>query len=197
MPAVDSESMAVADVYAESLLAVACEQRQEDEVAAELADLVVYMDREAGFALFLTSRSIDDDTRRVSLEKLFRSKMNDLLLNLLQVLNRRGRCDLVRSVARCVEIRMQAKKRQQEVHVETATPLTGELRGKIKKDISERIGAEALLIEKVSPDLIGGVVIRAGDEQIDASVASCLRSMRERLVERGIEEIHSGRGYEG
>ena len=71
------ESMAIADVYAESLLLAARDKGQEEEVAEALADLAAYMDREPQFDAFMTAESVDDDPRRDSLEKLFRGKMND------------------------------------------------------------------------------------------------------------------------
>ena len=116
----NDEAMALADVYAESLFLAAEEQGRGEAVAQEFADLIRYMDKNPEFDEFLIAASIDDDPRRESLEKLFRGRMNDLLLNLLQVLNNRGRCSLIRDVQRCLELRIEAKHRQQEVVVETA-----------------------------------------------------------------------------
>ncbi len=195
MAETNDKSMAIADVYAEALLETAWAQGEQEQVAEELADLVRFMDREPDFDAFLTAASVDDDPRRVSLEKLFRGRMNDLLLNVLQVLNNRFRSPLIRSVARCVQLRLAAQHHQQEVTVQTATPLTEPLRLQLRKEIGERIGKEPLLIEEVCPELIGGMVIRFGDAQVDASVASRLRFMKDRLRERATEEIGHGRGY--
>ena len=189
------ESMALADVYEEALLSTAVEQGIDEVVAEEFAELVRYLDEDPGFTVFLTSDSVDDDPRRVSLEKMFRGRMNDLLLNVLQVLNNRGRMNLVRSVQRCVELRMEAKHHQQEVVVETAIPLTDELKADIKQRIGEQIAKEVILIEELRPELIGGVVIRVGDVQVDGSVASGIRTMRRQLFQRATEEIYGGRGY--
>jgi ATP synthase F1 delta subunit len=189
------ELMSLADVYAAALLRAAEEKGQLDEVAAELSDLVRYMDEHPEFDQFLTASSVDDDPRRQSLEKLFRGRMNDLLLNMLQVLNNRMRLDLVRQVQRCVELRMEARRHQQEVEVETAMPLTDDLRNSIREVVGRRIGKEVILIEREDPSLIGGVVIHIDDVQIDACVASRVKVMRKRLFERATEEIHSGRGY--
>lgn len=189
---IKDEWMAVADVYAHSLLAAAAERDQDEEVAEQFADLVAYMDRDPSFATFLTSATVDDDVRRVSLEKLFRGKLNDLLLNTLLVLNNRGRGQLVRAVQRAVQLRMEAKHHQQEVVVETAMPLTDDLREAIKKNVSERIGKEALIFEQLRPDLIGGMVIHIGDVQIDGSVLARIQAMRKRLRNRATAEIHKG-----
>ena len=191
----NDEAMALAKIYAESVFLAAEKQGQDEVVAREFADLIRYMDENPELDEFLTAASVDDDPRRESLEKLFRGRMNDLLLNLLHVLNNRGRCSLIRDVHRCLELWIEAKHRQQEVVVETAMPLTDDLRAAIERDIGERIGKEVLVVEEVAPDLIGGLVIHIGDVQIDASVASQIRSVRKRLTERAMEKIQSGRGY--
>lgn len=196
MPTNNDELMVMADVYAEALLSAAREQGTEDEVAQEFADLVRYMDTDPSFARFMTSDTVDDDSRRASLEKLFRGRLSELLLNTLQVLNNRNRLEAVREVYRAVELRMEAKRHQQEVLVETAMPLTEDLRSLLKTRVSNYIGKEALLIEKVVPELIGGVVIHVQDVQIDASVSSRVRGLRQRFSQRAIHEIHGGRGVE-
>lgn len=196
MPKKNDELMALADVYAEALLHAAADSGQEEAVAAEFADLIAYMDQDRDFEQFLVADSVDDDPRRLSLEKLFRGRMGDLLLNTLQVLNNRNRLDLVREVYRGVQLRMERKHDQQEVIVETAMPLTDALREQIKARVGEYIGKETLLIEQVVPELLGGVIIHIEDIQIDASVASRLRTLRQRFSERAIQEIYSGRAVE-
>jgi len=115
---------------------------------------------------------------------------------LLQVLNNRGRLDLVRVVYRAVQLRMERRHHQQEVVVETAMALTDDLRQAIVKHVGEYIGKEPLLIERVVPELIGGVVIRINDIQIDGSVSSRIRTLRQKFSRRAVVEIPSGRGVE-
>ncbi|GMU23260.1 MAG: hypothetical protein AMXMBFR13_33420 [Phycisphaerae bacterium] len=190
----DEQVMAVADVYAAALMEAAEAHGQLEEVAAEFADLLVYMRQEPDFAAFLTADSVDDEPRRASLEKLFRGRMNDLLLNLLHVLNDRGRASLVPAVGRCVELRMEERRQQQEIVVRSAAPLSDHLREQIQRDVSAYMGKEALLIEQVAPELIGGLVLQIGDVQVDASVLSRLHTMHKRLLDRATREVHaSGR----
>lgn len=193
--AFDEDALMVADVYAEALLKEAEERGELDAVAAELADLIAYMDRERDFNAFLTAETVDDEPRRESLERLFRGRMSDLLLNLLQVLNNRDRLGLLRAVARCVQLRMEARRDQQEVTVRTAMPLDDRMRELVRRTVSSHIGKEALLIEAVEPELIGGMVLQIGDVQVDASVAARLLDMRKRLRERATAEVHRGEQY--
>ncbi|HOB75233.1 MAG TPA: ATP synthase F1 subunit delta [Phycisphaerae bacterium] len=191
----DQETLGLADVYAESLLQVAAETGQVEAVAQEFGELIALMDRERDLELFLIADTVDADPRRASLEKIFRGRMSDPLLNTLQVLNNRGRLGLVRAVARCVQLRMEARRHQQEVTVRSAQPLTDSLREQIKRSVSEYIGKEALLIEEVAPELIGGLVLQIGDVQVDASVATRLQTLYRRLIERATAEVHEGQRY--
>ncbi len=188
------EAMAVADVYARALLGAAAERGEDEAVAAAFDDLAAFMSRDASFASFLTSDTVDDDPRRASLERLFRGRMHDLLLNLLQVLNNRRRLALLPSIHRCVVLQMESKRRQKEVTVETAMPLPEDLKAAMKARLSEHIGREALLTERVRPELLGGVVIRIDDVQIDGSVAGRMRRLRSCLNETAVRAIHEHRG---
>lgn len=189
------ERMALADVYAEALLETAAEQGQDEAVAEEFAELVRLMEENPDLDAFLTAASVDDDARRPVLERVFRGRLHDLLVNLLQVLNNRGRSSLVWAVYRCVQLRMERKHAEQEVVVETAMPLSDDLKEAVKREIGAMIGKRVLLIEQLRPELIGGAIIRIDDLQIDASVDSRLRAMRKRLSERATHEIQAGRGY--
>lgn len=194
MPNKSDELMGLAEVYADALLGAAA--GNEEQVFAEFTDLIGYMDQDPAFAAFLTADSVDDDARRTSLEKLFRGRLSDTLLNLLQVLNHRNRAGEVRAVYRSVQLRMEARHDQQEVIVETAMPLNDELRAGLKHRLGEYTGKEPILIERVVPDLIGGIVVRINDVQIDASVVSRIRSLRGRFGERAAHEIHASKGVE-
>lgn len=190
------ELMAMADVYAEALLEAAGTRQRKEEVAREFAEFVAHMDKDRAFGQFILAETVDADARRDSLDKLFRGRMNDTLLTFLQVLNRRDRLGAVRMIHRNVELRMEAEHHQQEVVVETALPLSDELRALMKERISAHLGKEALLIEKVEPALLGGVVIHIDDVQIDATVASRLRELRKRLRDRAVQTIHDKVGVE-
>jgi len=189
------ESMALADVYAEALLTAAAQRGEEEAIAREMAEFMRFIEQEIDLCRMLIADSVDDEPRRESIERIFRGRMSDLLVNLLQVMNNRGRLNLMRKVGRCVELRMEEKHHQQEVIVETAMPLADDEKQAIREEMSARMGKEAILIEQVKPELIGGVVIHYGDMQIDASVASRISRTLRRMRERATEEIHGGRGY--
>ena len=195
MAELKEETMVVADLYAGALLDAAEDADQQRELAAQLEDLVAYVAQDRNFAQFLAAATVDPEARRASLERLFRGRLNDLLVNLLQVMNRRRRLDLVRMVSRCVQLRLEEQRQQQEVTVQTAVPLWHELRTAIEQIVGTWVGKTAILVEEVRPELIGGLVVRVKDKLIDGSVRRRLQALRANLRDRTARALHETDRY--
>lgn len=188
-------SLAVGDVYAEALFEAARQQNQLDEVFDQLTELGAYMEREPEFGAFMIALTVDDDAREAVLDKLFRGRMNDLLLNALQVLNRRRRPDLLPALCEQFRKRMETHRNQIEVDVRTARPLPDDQRNELAGALRNRIGKEPILKIKVDESLLGGLIVQVGDKQLDMSISSRLAAMRQKLLARVSTEIHSGRHF--
>jgi F-type H+-transporting ATPase subunit delta len=195
MPAGHDEASSIARVYAEAMMSTTTDPSVVEAVAAELAELTRYMDTDPDFERFLTATTVDQDARRDSLEKLFRGKLSDTLLNALLVMNHRNRLTLIRPFSRAVQLIMEERRNEQEVVVETAVPLTDDLRAGLKQVIASHIQKEVLLIERLRPELIGGMILHINDIQVDGSVLMHLQTMGKRLSHRATLEIHGGRGF--
>ena len=77
----------------------------------------------------------------------------------------------------------------QMAQVTSATPLTAASRAEIEKLVTQQTGlTDVKLTEKVDPDLIGGFILRVGDNQIDDSVRTSLRKMRVSLQENTYQQ---------
>lgn len=188
-------SLAIGDVYAEALFEAARQQNQLDEVFDQLTEVGAYMEREPEFGAFMTALTVDDDARETVLDKLFRGRMNDLLLNALQVLNRRRRPDLLPALCEQFRKRMETHRNQIEVDVRTARPLPDDQRNELAGALRNRIGKEPILKIKVDESLLGGLIVQVGDKQLDMSISSRLAAMRQKLLARVSTEIHSGRHF--
>ena len=67
-------------------------------------------------------------------------------------------------------------------HVRSAVPLTTSERTQLEQSLAQRFGSTLEAEYDVDPALIGGVVVRVGDEVIDGSLAGKLSTLRERLA---------------
>ena len=54
---------------------------------------------------------------------------------------------------------------------------------------------QARLIEKVDPDLLGGLVLKVGDRKIDSSLARRIHDAKENLFRRASDELHGDKSY--
>jgi len=90
--------------------------------------------------------------------------------NLVRVLAHNGRLDLVAAIGEQFEQQRARAQGRNQVEVRSAYELTESERTTITAALVQRLGGDVELSEELDPGLIGGVVIRAGDLVIDASL---------------------------
>ena len=195
MANIGETEMALARVYASAMIALAEKQGEMGFLESELVELVSFMDQDAALERFLDSPMVDADARERSIEKIFRGRASDLLVNSLQVLNRKGRLGLIRGVVEAYRHERQEREGRIEVRVSSATALSEFARQRLHEILKSKTGCDVDLVEKVNPDLIGGLVIHMGDQKFDASIAHRIQRLSKSLRRRTREELYGGRSY--
>jgi len=66
--------------------------------------------------------------------------------------------------------------------ITSALPLSRAEQDTIKQDVLSKIGQQATVAFRVDPNILGGLVIKAGGKVLDASVAGQLESLRQNLI---------------
>ena len=189
------KDLAIARVWADSLFALAAERGREDELLHELEGLVELIDRQPTLEVLLASPATDAEAKRVLLEKALRGRASDLLVDALQVMRRKGRLVLIRAVAQAYRAAWLERRHKVEVRVSSAVPLSEPLREALRLAAAERTNRQPILVERVDPELLGGLVISIGDEKLDSSVSTELDAMEIALLERASRELLSGKSY--
>ena len=195
MATASDKEMAVARVYGDALLELARQQDVTDALGEELRDLRTLLDESPGLHDYLVSPTVDESARAATLEKALRGRASDLLVNALQVMNRKGRLGIMRSLVSAYELALEDFKGRVLVEVRTAVPLSDELRTQLQSAVSGYAGRQADLVERVDPEIAGGLVVRVGDQKLDMSVRTRLRLLAQKLADRASVEIHSKRSY--
>ncbi len=188
----NTDQTTIAEVYARSLLELAIGRGESDTIDREFADFAELLQADADFQAFVTAREIDPDQRRASLDVMFQGRMSELLLNTLHVLNDKGRLEIVGEVQRLYHELTLQQQAIVEVYVSAAEPLSVVMRTRLQQLMESRTGRTVRLTEHVEPTLLGGLIVRVGDEQIDMSVARQLRRFQERVLEQAQQHIHAG-----
>lgn len=188
-------SIAIADSYARTLLELTESSGQSDAVAEDFCEFDKLLKTDEAFAEFMYSPSVDAGERSGVLEKHFRGLINDLLLSTIQVVNRKGRCELLELIHERFRLALEASRNQIDVRVTSAVALNDSLRESLRKAAGAACGKTVRLVEEIDPSILGGLVVRIGDEKIDTSAVSRLRGLKSALVQRATDEIHSGRTF--
>lgn len=190
----DVGALRVARVYAEALLNAAEKQGKTQDVWEELDSLVADLfAAKPELEIFLASGAISRNAKEGVLRKVFEGRASELFLNFLLVLNRHDRLNLLRAVRQSYRDLMNARARRIVVQVRTAAALDEQQRQRLIESIRASLHLEPVLEERIDPDLLGGLVLRVGDQMYDGSVRTRLLKLREKLRERSSHEIQSRR----
>lgn len=187
----------VAQIYADALLALAEERGVADQVLDELGGLADLASRDRALADFLASPLVEPETRAKTFEKLLRGRASDLLVDALQVMNRKGRVALLPEIAAAYREGHRRLRGRVQVFVTSAVPLTDPLRETLRAAAAHYTGKTPEIVESVDRELLGGMVVRVGDERIDSSVRTRLRGLSGALLRRASQEVQSGSRYVG
>lgn len=167
--------------YAEAAFEVAMRDgtlerwRAELESAAELAG-----DRRA--LATLANPAISIEKRDGAVRELLSDRVSQPVMNLLQLMLRRGRIEELPRVA--AEFRRLDDERQGIVHatVTAATELTQDEIRELTTRLERSTGGRIALEVEIDPSLLGGLVVRVGDRMIDGSIRGRLERLRNQLL---------------
>jgi F-type H+-transporting ATPase subunit delta len=116
------------------------------------------------------------------MEALLGSQANARQRNFIKVLVENRRLLLLPEIVSIFEALRAEAEKTVNVMVDSAFELTAEQQEKISRALKARMGREIKLVCKVDKDLLGGVVIRAGDKVIDGSARTRLSEMANALA---------------
>jgi F-type H+-transporting ATPase subunit delta len=179
-----TSSVAVAHrVYAEALLEAARDQDRVDEVREELADFVAAIEASDELRLLLRNPQIEPHVKRDALEAVL-GEAEPLVKNFLLLLAEKGRIGAVEEIQAELERLVALAERVLELELTTAVELSDEEAAKVVGQIEQAAGRKVEATRSVDPDLIGGIVIQAGSQRLDASVRGRLDQLRQELTAR-------------
>lgn len=194
MPLIETQPDALANIYARSLLDLADEAGGQDNIEAVLGQLEDILDlarSDRRFGEFLASQVLSSANRAKSLRQIFTGRCDDLVLRFLLVVNEKGRLGHIVAIVAAYDALVQERFGRVEVDVITACPVDVSEINAVKTRLAEILGKDVVVHPYTDESMIGGVQFRIGDQLVDASLASRLRSMRDRLHTSGGAELRA------
>jgi len=176
----------VAAVYAEALLAASIDAGAVSDLEEDFGELTRIFRGDTNVWAFFKSPIIDIDQKIDLLTRSLKDKVGDTFFAFLCVLCKRRRFELLPDVSDALKGLMDQHMKRKRVQIFTAVPLSDDHRAELQSALRSKFKMEVVLEVIEKPDLIGGLVVRAGDLKEDSSVKDSLARISKSLAGKRI-----------
>src|SRR3954447_5395718 len=171
----------IAQVYARSLFEVAKEQGKIDEIREQLGAFADALAEDHNLQVFFFSPYFSTIEKQEGLDKAL-DGADPVLVNFLKLLIENHRMPVLFRVRRGYDALWEEENKMLPVSVTSAVELDKETVDQIGKRIAEQTGRKVELSATVDPDVLGGMVVRVGNQVLDASVRNRLEQLRKQIA---------------
>jgi len=168
----------LASRYAKSLLDLSIDKGQLENVYADMQWLQQVTKSNRDFVNFLRSPIIKADKKIKIVDAIVAGKIGDITLAFLRLMINKGRESNFPEIITSFIALYKSHKNIHSVKLTTAVPISEELKNKLVEQIKRTSSIQNIELEtKVDDKIIGGFVLQAGDQLIDASVSYDLKEI--------------------
>ena len=169
--------------YAKALLDFAVETNLLDQVYEDVLKIRGIIGASPEFKSVLKSPVIMPKQKEGVISKVFEGKINESTMNFLKVVIRRGREGVLEETMFSFVEQYREVKGIREATVISAVPLSEAQVNEIRDRLVKRTNLKIEMVQKVDPSVLGGVKVKMGDLQFDATVSKQLESLKRSLEE--------------
>lgn len=135
------------------------------------------------FNLLLESPVVKSSKKKELVKAIFSGKVHELTLNFLQLIIENKRENHIPGICLTFLDMVRTNQNIKSAVITTATEIEPAILEKVRLLLEKELDARIELSSTVKPDIIGGIVLRIDDKQYDASIASQLRKIKQKLLE--------------
>jgi F-type H+-transporting ATPase subunit delta len=170
--------------YARALLDVALKESADlDHVAQELDEFVKLLKEQPALERVLLNPSVPAARKKTAVAEIVKlSGVSVVVGKLLVLLAENDRIGLIPEMASAYHELLMVRQNVVRAEVTSAEPLGKERVEAIEKRLATLTGKRVMMVTKVDAGILGGVVARVGSTVYDASIATQLKRIRERLT---------------
>ena len=168
--------------YASALFDLARDQKQIESVGKSLEALGQALVDSKDFNELVTSPLVSREEASKALAAIAPDLgLDPITTNFLGVLAKNGRKNQLQNVIRAYR-RLAAEHRgETTADVVTARPLNDDQLTQLKQQLRSRAGRDVTIDAQVDPTILGGIVVKLGSQQIDASIRTKLNRLAQAM----------------
>jgi len=178
--------------YARALVELAVEADRLRPVLDEVRAFAGLLRDQKDLRVFIESPAISGGSKRQVLERSFRGKMDDLVLDFIELVVQKHRQFLLLDIFAYVEVLYDQVVGRVHVEATSAVELPDSIKEELTGVLGVKLARTVVLVNKVRPEILGGLVLRYGDLVADSSLKTSLEKITHNLYSHkpGSELIH-------
>jgi F-type H+-transporting ATPase subunit delta len=182
------ELEAVAAQYAEAALELAEKAdgansfATSERVLADLIGINEVIEKNPDLATVLNHPAVEAPKKLELMLKVFEGKLSDITERLLRLVSDRGRLDILKSLEEKFAQFLRERKNIVGAKLTSSKELTASEIADIKARLTEHLGKKLELEVIIDKSLLGGVILRLGDQVIDGSLKGKLAVVEKELL---------------
>ena len=171
----------VAERYAEALFQVGEETSSTTKLYEELNAVVDILKSNKDFFNVLKSPLVSKGEKRDLVEKVLGGQLSSNLNNFLKIIIDKDRVSAIEAILKSYKSLLNDKNNVVEGIAITAVAMTKDEIKELEAKLSSKYNKNVTLKNKVDESVLGGVLVRLGNEEIDGTVKTRLAKMKEQL----------------
>ena len=177
------DQSAIAVRYAKAFFATAKEKDLLETLKTDIELVFNVCNESVDFILLLESPIVKTSKKAELISSIFKGKINELTLNFLLLIAKNKREVHIPGICRNFLGLTRKDQNIKSALLTTASEVNSESIKKIEKLLGKELNATIELSANVNPDIVGGLILRLEDKQYDASVATQLKKIKQKLLE--------------
>jgi F-type H+-transporting ATPase subunit delta len=173
----------VASRYAKSLIDLAEEQNVLEKVKSDIEGVVKTLRENGELRAVLSNPIVYQDQKFAILNQLFGSSIEPMILAFFKIVVNKGRSGSLYETVKQFLQEYNVRKGIIKASVISAAPLSEENRKEIIQVVEEATKGHVILEATVNPDLIGGFVLKVGDNQFDTTISGRLNRLKKEFAQ--------------
>lgn len=172
----------ISERYALSLYEVAKQENKVQEFMDEFNAVCDVFNENPDFLKVLKTPSIQFAEKKNIISAVFEGKIHPYTLNFLMLITEKNRISLIFEMAESYKEQYYFEEGICEVTAVTADKMDDALTEKLKNKMCAVTGKKVVLKTVVDPSILGGIVVKVDNKQIDTSVKTRLNELAQQLT---------------
>jgi len=172
------KSIRLSSRYAKSLLLLVAEQDTLEVTLSDMKHIVDVCSENKDLLLLLKSPIVKTDKKISILTEIFSKSVSDITMAFIQIITTKKREMYLEGIAESFISLYKSHKNIETVILTTANPIDDITQSKILDYVKKNGKSDVELVEIIDENIIGGMVVKIGDKQLDASVIRDIKELK-------------------